>query len=49
MTQALWQHLMQSIQAYLPGQVPDLALLTQLSKVPKAKVDGWLRRQANGR
>jgi DNA polymerase-3 subunit epsilon len=49
MTQALWQHLMQRIQACLPGQVPDVAFLTQLSKVPKAKVDGWLRRQSHQR
>jgi DNA polymerase-3 subunit epsilon len=45
MTAQLWQHLLARVRRRI-GREPDIALLDQLMRVPKAQVPAWLAQQA---
>ena len=46
MTAELWTHLMERVEAHLPGYVPDSGFVEKLSRMPKAEVEAFLNRAA---
>lgn len=46
MTLELWIYLMERIESYLPGYVPDQDFVERLSRMPKAKIETFLNHAA---